>query len=344
MAEANTATDILVEPQQKDFSQRIKERLVKAFAEVLPENTPQIDVESFFAYHKTSEDSTGLAERIRLADLYVPEANEWTSEYLALLREASSGVKSPEDLMKGFKNGHPENLKEVYGSHTPVTIIDVPARHKLKKESDKVSKYDPSYEGDFVGVLTYTKEYVNSIASYQNVREEYMLNQITARKVEELLQTYPELGNKRSIKILFSIGIGHSAMPHDYPESPFTDQGIIICKRSGIEKVDDDLAAKIFLENAFEYLFNNSIVRLTRNSREIYAAKRIIFSHFDIKDAEKAFEEFRGNKGLTPPVPLGLFDEMLEEKGITIPDTREELDEFLARRPSRPASLSTSQT
>ena len=321
---------------ERSFLQRVEDRFNLAFGEVLQEDKPQIHAEPFLYLHKTRKDSELLDEEIEKADIYIPEVFGWRPKDLKLLRKASSAEISRTELtekLKGRSASFRRTAEDVYDSQKAIAIIDVPANHQLKKESDAIWNYDPPYEGGFSEALNYTRTFLDNIASHLNKREEYILSQITPEKVEELLHIYPLLKDKKTIKILLSIGLGHSLVPPDYPESTFTDQGIITRRLN--REVDDDLAAKIFLESFFDALAYTEHMGslLTNDSRKLAMLKRKIIGELNLEDAQRIFNSNKGQEIFI--FPRTEFYRIFNEKGIKkIPSTEKELDEFLAKPPA----------
>jgi hypothetical protein len=329
-----------VQPREMTFSQKAEEKFGIVFKKILGENAPTISISMFYSPHRTPQDFNGLSESIAQNNvaLYIPEAAEWTNKHLTLLRQASFGELDSEALDKQlnkYPSGFSANVREVFDSHKPVIILDIPRNHDLVRKYGEVWVYSPSYESGFVDVLEYTREFLYNIAAYVDAREEYMISQITVKRVKELLDTNPEyFENKKEINILLSLGLSHARMPYDYPESSLTDQGVSM-SRSDME-IDDNLAADIFLESFFEPLFSveseiaanryDITDRLTKDSRKISMFKRKLLSQFSYEDAERIFE-YRKELGI---FPRREFERIFEEKGLNIPHSEQELDEFLA--------------
>lgn len=319
-------------PKEVNFRQRVEQKFNQAFAEVSQEPHPQISVDIFFSYHNTPEDLEGLSERIRQTDIYIPEAFSWSKRHLELLRVSSSGDITLAELHQRLRRYPPifrKQVKDVYDSHKAITFIDVPARQRLTRESNEGWSYNPPYEGNFSQMLDYTRTSLDNPSSHQNNREQYMLRQITPKKVEELFEKYPWLGSQQRINILLSLGVGHAPMPPDYSKYSFLDEGIIRHKFG--EKVNDELTAKIFLESFFENLLSMKYISprvwLTRHSRKISMLERRILSQVSFEDAQRVFN-YRKSRGVFPKEE---FDRIFDEKGIKIPRNEKELDAFLAK-------------
>lgn len=337
-------------PEHVPLQQRFEDRFRLAFAEAYKwrnqeADAPRVKVKMFYSLHATREDLSGLigefAEREKSQDsihAYFPEASGWRKEDLDLFRQASFGEISPEELDKRLKeySSRPavrKNIKDTHFFHIPIGIIDIPAGHSLEKKSDKAWKYKPPLKGDFSKVLNYTRTFLNNLATRQNERENYMLSQITPEKVEELLEMYPGLvGDKKELNILLSLGLGHAPLPYDYPESSLTDQGIVM-SRFG-EEINNELAAKIFLDSFMGQLFSTGFGgQLISDSRKLSMYKRKILSQFGYEDAERIFkfiQSYADESGKSI-FPRDEFNRMFKEKGLRLPSSEQKLDEFLAK-------------
>lgn len=344
------------QPREADLRKRLEDKFNWAFGEVFQRrnqeaDTPRVKVKMFYSYHATPEDLSGLiaefAEKENSGDsidAYFPEAFGWTQKDLRLFNKFSFGDIALEELDKRLKKYSPalrKNIKGTHFYHIPVGIIDVPSGHSLIKDSDEVWNYSPSYDGDFKQVLNYTRNFLGKLAHHNNKREDYMLSQITPEKIEKLLKTYKELANKKEINILLSLGIGHAPLPYDYPESSLTNQGILMSRYG--KKIDDDLAAKIFLESFMENLFSTGFGgRLISDSRKFSMYKRKILSQFSYQDAERIFEYIKSHVDESGEsiFPRDEFNRMFDKKGLTLPRSERELDAFLAKSDS-PQRVST---
>ena len=336
----NTEAQNQLESQPRLEQGDLRQRLEGKFNQVF--QGPQISVDILFSYHGTHEDLERLDERFKGSDfdIYIPESFGWKPEYLKTFRYASSGKKGLRKLIEELGENKvspsfPKTLEIIHRSCKPITIIDVPFGDPLVERSEKVSDYKPPLTGELPEALDYTRDFLSNNADYQNAREKYMPDAITPEKVEELLKNYPSLRNKQAISILLSLGSAHAPMPPDYSEYSFTDEGIVKSKFG--KEVDDELAARIFLEGTFKPLVEAWRILLTRDYIKISKLERIIFSQFkfsgeDKKDVEAIFNYVKEHQDFIPPtMPLMLFNEVLKKKGITIPRTEQELDEFLAR-------------
>lgn len=313
--------------EQVDLRRRLEDKFNQVF------QGPQISVDILFSAHETAKDLEGLEERFKDSDfdIYIPESFGWKSQYLEAFRNASSG-RSPRKIIESLREevspSFRKRLEIVRGTGKAITIIDVPAGNYLVRKSEETSDYRPPM-GEFTEVLDYTRDFLNKYANYQKEREQYMLDQVDTSKVQELLRKYRWLRNMPAIKILLNLGRGHGPMPSDYSTYSFTEEGI---KKSKFDQpVDDELAAKIFLENPFERAFPKGYLSLrdwlTDDSTKIDKLKRVIISNLNYEDASRLFNYVKREKG--EAFRMQFYRRILGE----IPQSEETLDEFLAKPP-----------
>lgn len=323
-AEVPKRTEVQPRLELVDLRQRFEDKFNQVF------QGQQISVDILFAYHETPKDIEGLVKRFKDSDfdIYIPESFGWKPQYLEAIRDASSG-RNPrriiaslgEEVSRSFR----KKLEIIRGSRKAITIIDVPDGHDLVRKSDETSDYIPLM-GEFTEVLDYTRDFLNNYANFQKEREQYMLDQVDTSKVEELFRRYRWLRNKPTMKILLDLGRSHGPMPSDYSTYSFMDEGIIKSKFD--QPVDDELAAKIYLESFIEGVVSKGQISLrywlTEDSQKIDEIKRLIVSKLSYEDAPRIFNYIK-KKGIPP---RNEFDRIFDEREIR---TQELIDAFLAK-------------
>lgn len=301
---------------------------------------PKISVRIFSSWHATPKDMEGINDEIANADIYIPEFFGHSNQDLEVLNDSSKGEVPLEKIIRRYKGNRSEifllTIEHVYNSQKPIAIIDVPEGNPLTEIQKRANNYDPSPFSNFTDVIEHVKKYLKDNANYQNMREDYMLQQIKPA-VEEILKTHPELKNKDQIIILLSIGSAHDHLGDDYSKVGFWDEGVLRNKKGENLNNEAELAARIFIEIAYGNLLS---VWLGQQIQDIGTAKstmfmRKVFSQFELKDAENMFNEINR-------IGANYYELLnkIKAKNIILPKTEAELDEFLAKPlPSRPNSL-----
>ena len=321
-----TETQSIVE--KTDLHQNLQDRFNESFAKVFNGGKPKISVDIFYSPHDTPEDMRGLSDQLKQTDVYIPEAFSWNRRVLSMLRDVSSGEIDPGKLSRRIRRNYSgvfrNSLEEIYDSKKAITLVDVRSDAKLRTESDGAWDYLPSLDGSFAEALNYTKTFVSNLSSYIARREDYILSQVTPRKIKELIEQYPWLRDKKEIKILLSLGSGHAPMPDDFSRTSFTDEAIIKSKLG--EQISDDLASKVFLENFLDTIllgqFSTSRYWLTKDTKKIVRLKRIIIGQLNYQDAQRIFDYCKRMRVF----PRDEMERMFSEKNIEIPGNEKELD------------------
>ena len=154
-------------------------------------------------------------------------------------------------------------------------------------------------------------------------------------KIKEILNEYPDIKRRDSLNILVALGSQHTRLysklkqegydvnKEEIPSYGFFDKGMKAYMFGG--DIDDELAAKIFLEEEFATAYKKDINGLTDNVINRLHLKQKIISQFSFTEAREIFEEIRG-RGTTRDI----FSKKLKEKGIRFPQSPAQLKAFIA--------------
>lgn len=333
---------------------RLKGKFSWIFGEKQRVGEPQVIFNLFFAGHATPADRDGLSKQFSKCDIFIPEAYGWTLRDLQRYQDTATGKKSPPNRMLSFflNPTVTQELKTIHRSGKHVIIIDVSADDPLfRNKEDIFPKSNKNFlKDDFPSTLEYVKASLQKVASFNNQREHYMLSQLKP-KVMALLEEYPSLKKRKIVRVLLVLGSFHTRIYHDLRTSNqqvtrrFSTMPLLYFFEEEAErslqfggKVDDKLAAKVFLE---ETLFNDEFIiskwiPLAKTADKVAELSRKIISQFSFEEAREIFEGLKRGENSEE-----LFKAKLAEKGIKIPQREKELDEFLAKllppRPNFPA-------
>jgi hypothetical protein len=314
-------------------------------------NFPQLSVDIFFSGHQTYKDMELLPGRFKIADIFIPEGLGWSQENLEMFRAIANGTV-PRGVRDTTSNLHSYThglFDMVYGSKKPIEYIDVPFNHPLMKEFNRLRSIEFSVEGSFPEFLHNIGDAYRKEAQFQRKREEYMISHLKPR-IEELLPLYPSLKQKHSLNVLLSLGAVHtpvymhlkrsnhyqkvdrsfSVMPSIYS---FVEEVKRRCMFG--KEVNDELLARVFLEKAFNLVFvetedpegligKPSFIEEEISTGKFDMLKRKIISQFNFEEAKEMFEQMKQEKDFKQ-----WFESKFAEKGIKLPTSRKELDEFL---------------
>lgn len=226
----------------------------------------------------------------------------------------------------------------IYNSNKHIAIIDVPMT-----EASKGFKTSPHYDGinmkgTFNEALESKRQKIKNYANAQKIREAYMQSHLLP-KIQELLGEYPVLREREDVGVLLFLGAGHTQLYHNlirsgqnvtrmFNEMPhvydFISEGL---RRYAFgNEVNDLLVARIILEELFNNSFGLLLLQRILNSEKLSNIRRKIVSQFSYEDAEYIFDRLKQGDNVKQ-----LFENKLREKNITIPQTEQGLDEFLAK-------------
>jgi len=310
----------------------------------LPKETeqlwPKISIHILYAPHATERDVEPIREKFIVADIYIPEAEGWTNDQLQAFRMVSEGEITPAQLFQsqGLRRVDAQHfyasLEMVRNSHKPIIFIDVPREHKNVEAFFKWEKESIRVHGSFDDQLQRVKDWVKEKAEMEKEREDYMRSMLPI-KIKEILNEYPDIKRRDSLNILVALGSQHTRLysklkqegydvnKEEIPSYGFFDKGMKAYMFGG--DIDDELAAKIFLEEEFATAYKKDINGLTDNVINRLHLKQKIISQFSFTEAREIFEEIRG-RGTTRDI----FSKKLKEKGIRFPQSPAQLKAFIA--------------
>src|SRR3989338_5657586 len=182
---------------------------------------PKIELEIFFAPHATREDATGLKERIRASDIYIPEIFGWDERVLVLYRAIAQGKIGPEGYFKelGASSQEIQEIKKtleyteteiLYNSGKRVEFIDLPDTNRIYSQLDKEIT-EPKFRGkeNASEVISAYKQNAHKIVLLQKERELYMLEQLAELQKKIAAGEIQELKGRSTVKIIIFLGAYH---------------------------------------------------------------------------------------------------------------------------------------
>lgn len=299
------------------WSIRLKNRLNRVFQrrEKPKELFPKASIDIYYSEHLYPESWYGLKDRLKKCDIYVPEQHGVTSGGQEFLNNVSFGRISPKEAEEKELDGESypswfEFLRNIHNSRKPIISADIPRDHRIYKRTEALrGRYSYLLETNlpimnFTDVLKEIKIFGRDNARLEKQREEYMLSHLTPY-IQKVLEDYPQLKEKDELKVLLSLGGYHTSFYHalkkgghdinrEFGMMPF----VYTYFNEGMRRflfgrnVDDELAARIFLESVFQGgLRNNLSKALQTNSPKSAAFVRKVISQFSLRDAKEIFEK-----------------------------------------------------
>lgn len=310
--------------------------------------TPPFSVDIFYGLHGTEEDSPGLEEKFKEADIYVPELANWVGSSFWLFRDLSQGVISPEEFVKEIKvppyimGFVKKQARMIYKSGKPIIILDLPIEHEINSKLSEHARADnddllPDGNTPFTKKLSQLKIHIKKETDLHSSREDFMIVQLT-KQVKEVLQIRPELKNKEKLKILMFLGAAHTRVYEllkDYGQEvnrtfshePFQfSYGVEGMQRysRGME-IDNELAAKIALEMFVGDFFYGLFEDASVDNHDLQAYIRKVVGIFSFEDIKRIFE-----------FPLRTaqmeFITYLMKKNVALPKNMKELQSLIAQK------------
>lgn len=335
------------------FLQRLRQRFQQLFPKEQNPELPEMSVNIFYSLHGTAKDFEGLKKEFEEADIYIPERPGWKRHHLWRLRALSIGDLIPYKPSGKNSEQQKDALWEtdniVYNSHKPITFIDIPSNHTLVKRWNK-NLAEFQFGSNFNDALDAERRYIAENVAIIKERERYMVDQLEPR-IQKLLKDYPDLLKKQHINILLSLGLAHTFLYHnlkrDYRTTrvmskmpavfSFEDEAmrrLMFDKQAG-----DELVARVAMEQCLWKVYHDSLYALTFDSEKIVRAFRKLNVQFSFDEIKNMIE---GAKSISSW--KSLFEEGLLQKGLRMPTSEKELDEFLAKPlPLRPNSQVSKQ-
>lgn len=255
--------------------------------------------------HRTEEETRDLKERFQKTDVFVPEMFGWTEDYLSALRSLSFGEITPEDILLKRKatnqiyfSRDAGFLELIYNSKKAIVLIDVPKNHPLDFREQDLKFPEIEFGNDFNQCLESVKQYTSDYAKFQKEREKYILKQFKL-KIQETINTYPQLKEKQDINVLVAIGEAHDLLSSklrdkhwmteaskESSELFFYNEEAMIKNMHG-ESVDNDLAARIITERLLFRAFKDTF--FTESTKSSVKSIREFVSKFSYDEMRNLY-------------------------------------------------------
>ncbi len=255
-----------LEVPEADWLKGIKDRFNRVFKRDKRVGESEIELNIVKNRHRSSEETKGMEDQFKKADIYIPEVFGWTQDYLNDLRRLSSGDVTPDEILKKMGEKNPlyyardESLFNlIHRTNKYITIIDVPENHPLVRREEEIKFPKLKFGTDFGQSLNSVRECIKEFAAMQQEREAYMLAQLRPQ-IQELINTHRELRKKQNINVLMSVGVAHLQLSHKLKNQYKTTKefsttpSLFLYKEMAIIKymfglpVEDELIARIIAE------------------------------------------------------------------------------------------------
>jgi hypothetical protein len=280
--------------------QTLSEYLKERFGE----NVPKISLRFFASSHKTEMDADGIKEKMDEADIIIPEFSGWSVGTLYNINRASQGELPP------LKNEKREFFRAIvnylHNTKKPVIFIDMPKkeREELEKEIPYSRLRDDSTFEEALGKINESLK--NEAETIYKKREQYMFSAI-GPKIEEVLETHPELLKKEKITVLLTLGVAHTDMIKQLNKDPNTDVSKFLRYSPELfnplsqvsrmhmfgKNVPEELQKKALLQKLLYYTSLNEYFEKSQNTNVYDRFEHFLVGLFPENEIRFLFEEWK---------------------------------------------------
>ncbi len=305
------------------------------------EKEPEISYHFFYAIHKTAKDFEKLEQALQKTDIFVPETFRWTPLVKSFFQDVSQGRMPPEALLAGRPGYEKTSAKFrifeiIHNSKKPILFADIPATDTelIKKDEEAIAFFIQAKslfeKGDFQESLQKLLSYVTAF-SKADIERENKIKENLKIEIKKFLQEHPEYLKKKELKVLISLGAGHTKIYHnfkkenlpvsrEFSQSPYVylshseaDRRIVFNK-----KTKKELLAKSIIE---EFLYPY-LEKLTNDSVKIQRTLRKLSAKLTFKNIEQISKNFGKN-------PETNILAELKKLNIKIPSSEKAMNEIL---------------
>lgn len=274
---------------------------------------PVISYCIFYSYHVKAKDFQGLKRAFDKADIYVPEMLGWMPKDYREYNELSQGKLTPKKLAQKYKtdtNSHFfKQYQIIYKSKKPILCVDVPAGHKLlnmSNKGDELSKeaWKLFIKGMFEQAIAKMREHIMCEAAFEMKREEIIKKNLK-EQIRNLIKTHPKLKTKHVIRVLLSLGAGHTRVYRDlkkeklliswhFPHQLQVFDSIAQARRMVMFRKGKKLNKTLIARGIAETLFFSFLIDGAEyDSNELTAVLRKMCSRLKLKDVENISKKFK---------------------------------------------------
>lgn len=271
------------------------------------ENIPKISLHFFSSPHGTELDAEGIQDRMKEADIFIPEISGWKYSTLEELKNISSGKKK--NLDSKINPFFSPVIASLFESNVPVTIIDMPEEMKKRVENDLMKLKIPgntSFE-EAAEIVSRVSKAESDIKHKE--REKYMLSAL-GPKIAKVLDSRPELKQKEKINILITLGVAHTEIMKELS----SDKGIETKKElrysptvfgfyAEMERRYDfgkEIPDSLKQKSLIEVLLSNSSLKTflheSKNSAASMQFKRFLVNAFTEEELKALYEEKKNSQ------------------------------------------------
>lgn len=311
------------------------------------EQEPAIIVEFFLTPHYFKEDIAEIDEPFKQADVFISENVGWREENVTALNLLAKGELDlndfPQPQNKRVDAG--TRLRElIANSNKPILMVDLPDKNpilyfnrRLRKDNIEIDR--AFYGGRFEEAINKLRISIEVSAAVNRERELMVSRQIKAL-LPKLKQKFPELKDKKELRILVFLGSNHSGVADllaaaapklkiiknfgGYTGNDSLGGEIEKKIKSGAEHpaLDDLTCARIIIAGDIAFLTTKNI----KDHRKCAMVGRFFAERLSLEQIRKISEQVGE---VLPSEQVSQLTRSLAEVGVVIPKNIEESEKIL---------------
>lgn len=311
------------------------------------EKEPKISYHIFYSPHWMYRDFKKLEEYFKNpdneVDIYVPEGMGWSKNSVEVYNALSRGEFNALDLAGEYSISLGScafrESQMLEGSKKKVLFVDLPQDHELieslrKSANLSVESISLFKDGEFQSAIQKMHDYALAWADTQLKREE-LIKQNLKEKIKEFIQDEPELKKKKKINVLMRLGQLHTSIYHvlkkeklpvsrQFSYKPVIFPSIAEIIRTKMINKDKKISNETLARAIIEMMLHTEVLHIIGDTEKLTKIERKISSKLNLKDIKKISERMGEN-------PEENIANSLEQFGIKIPKTEQEMDEMLKK-------------
>lgn len=325
------------------------EELTAAFQESWEKNhkegDPKVSFKIALSAHVVAEDvSPNMRSDLEKADIYMTELVGWDPQYMKTWNAISDGKEDPAGEL-GEHPRHREALQEaLHGTGVLVMSPDVQWHHTLVDEIEAQRKeFAEIVLLPFDEAIPKYDAFTRANAVDNREREKEIMKNIPSL-IREALENNEELREKESINVYMTYGSMHTALYHALSATDNSASREMLLKPNfmyphGIElerkyifgvggnEPNPDLAARALVECVIASIAEWQLAAFGANTSEMGHFIRMAVERLSPEDLSEIWDVHLDTFD-TPAWPPAIIA-VLRKNGISVPETKGELDEYL---------------
>ncbi len=238
------------------------------------DKSPDFSLEILYGPHGDEKDAEVFADRIKQADIFIPEFGGYPDFTRLTFQKVSNGTMTPKQAIDflgreniTFDKHLERELEILYQSGIGVALLDRHEDDRINRElCDTSDQRDRIYQ-DIISGKAEVNELRQSLrsnlsrfAGAQRTREKHISRNMRGT-LQDLIEDFPNLRNRDNVKVVMALGYGHTEVYRDVrkqgidakkklsaPVLSFDYHGEVIRRFIFGKEVNQELIDKVILE------------------------------------------------------------------------------------------------